>query len=85
MKHTYIPVTFSECHVYIESPVDRNECIVTIEAPPGLLLTLTDEHRDGKCVVEFLLQEHAPHSWKISLDDLRSLLNRAETLLVGHK
>lgn len=85
MKSNYAPIKLSDCKVYLESPVDYDECVVTVEGVPGMLFTLTDEKRDGKCFVEFEIANSKTLDWKISVDDLRRLLAQAEELLVSYK
>ncbi|HZW06247.1 MAG TPA: hypothetical protein VFF65_03915 [Phycisphaerales bacterium] len=71
-----------ECEVYLASPTKYEECVVLVESAPGLLLTLTDESRDGKCVVEFPATDEGRADWTMALNDLRAVLEKAERLLV---
>jgi hypothetical protein len=50
-----------------------------------LFVVLTDEERDGNCIVEFPSPESGRPGWRISLMDLRSILDRAEGLMMKGK
>lgn len=77
-------IKIPDCDIILASPVDYEECVVWVEHAVGLLLVITDEMRDGRCIVEI------PHfegrlGWRIAIEDLRSLLDIAESRLLHGK
>lgn len=79
----YRDVQASDCEVRLVSPRAYEECVVFVEDEVELLLTVTDEKLDGRCIVEIPGPEAAPHGWRVSLDDLRAMLDKAERLLTA--
>lgn len=72
-----------ECEVYLASPTKYEECVVLVESKAGLLFTLTDESRSGKCVIEFPAEGEGRADWSMALSDFRGILDKAERLLVS--
>jgi hypothetical protein len=72
-----------ECEVYIASPTKYEECVVLVESKSGLLFTLTDESRSGKCMVEIPAVNEGRADWSMTLSDFRAIIDKAERLLVG--
>lgn len=75
-------INVKECDVYLASPKEYDECVVLVESKAGHLFTLTDESRNGKCVAEFPAGGNGRVDWRMTLSDLREILDKAERLLV---
>jgi hypothetical protein len=76
-----LEITRDECLVYLASPVQYDECVVVIESKHGELLVVTDEKADGQLCVEFPVLPDVHTGWRVSLEDLRAMLSKAEQLL----
>ena len=74
----------NDVRVFLASPEPYEECVVLAETMSTLLFTLTDEQRDGKCIVE-VADDHGRMLWRIGLSDLRILLDQAEHKLTPVK
>jgi hypothetical protein len=79
------PINRKDCDIYLASPVQYEECVILAEHAQGLFFVLTDEERNGQCVIEFPNLNATANGWKIKLSDLRLMLQQAEELLVGAK
>ena len=82
MSDHRIEIRACDCHVYLASPVDYEQCVAWIEHKThGLLFIVSDENLDWNCIVEFGEGDISPGAWKMPLDDLMTILNQAKARL----
>lgn len=78
----YLTIQAEDCDVIRQSPIEYEQCVVSVQTKVDVLFTITDELLDGKCVVEFPGRGEVNGPWSMTLGDLRKLLDRAEQKLV---
>lgn len=79
----YTLVKPDSCDTYIASPAEHDECVWSAECDLGIIFTVTDESRNGECIVEFPSLNDEKTGWSMSLSDLRALLEAAERRLTN--
>ena len=76
-------IALEDCEIVLMSPVQYEECVVSVETSEALVFILSDEHRDGQCVVEFAGDDEDTIVRRVPLIALRTLLDAAERKLLA--
>ena len=75
-------ITVDDCTIALLSSEDYEECYVDAETPHGILFRISDEPGDKGLVFEFIEPATEEIRARVSVDDLRQLIDAACRRLV---